>query len=50
MGRKKKGSNAIEEKVKNYLDVYELDEVNAVNDLTSIRSMCALELRMEKLH
>jgi len=48
-GRPRKGAK-IEEKIKQYLKDYELDELNASNDMSSLRQMCALELRIEQIN
>ena len=49
MGRKKKGAT-VDERVKKYLEDYELDDLNKANDLASLRQMCQLEISIEKIH
>ena len=48
-GRKKKGS-ALQERLDKYLQDYELDDLNASNDMRALTQMCRLEVQMEKLN
>jgi hypothetical protein len=48
MPRKKKGAD-VEERVKGYLKEYELDEMNAANDMAALRRMCQYEVDIEQL-
>lgn len=48
MGRKKKGSE-LEDRLKKYLEIYELDELNSANDLESLRQLCQYEINARKL-
>jgi endogenous inhibitor of DNA gyrase (YacG/DUF329 family) len=47
-GRPRKGAD-LDQKLKTYLDTYELDELNQANDLSSLRQLAQLELIIESI-
>jgi hypothetical protein len=48
MSPRKDYSKLIDEKIKTYTTEYELDEMNAANDLSAIKQMATLEVSIEK--
>lgn len=40
----------LEERMERYLQDYDLDDVNKSNDLESLKQLCLLDMRIEKIH
>lgn len=49
MGRPKKGA-AVTALLSAYLEEYDLDDMNATNDMAALKQMCELEVWIDKLH
>lgn len=49
MARRPKGQD-LQDKVDNYLETYELDDINQANDMAALTQMCQIEIELEKLH